>query len=379
MILTSETPHFSAIYHDPDAGDIANKYQIQVDDNNDFSSPFWDTGSGGTAITNLVEGSRSIDIVYAGSALSHNTEYFYRLKFWDDDNSEGVWSTENVSFKINLTPLAADGLLTEANVNPINLTDTTPEFSAVFHDDTGAKALKYQIQVNSESTFSGAVLWDSGSNGTALSGTGCTVETRCGQISYAGSPLSGGVTYYWRIKFWDNDGQQSPWSTETASFSLETNEPKSRILYPKNGDDLKRLPKIMGTAWDDQNAIAYVKISIKNNTTGKWYTGSNFVSDTEVWLMANGQEDWSYRSPNWEAGTSYTIRSRATDIALNEEKTAEATFTFDTSNGEAGSIYAESIRVAENTNYTVYFPVTIALNTGDKVEVVFNSGAYAFT
>ncbi|MEE8306506.1 MAG: SBBP repeat-containing protein, partial [Gammaproteobacteria bacterium] len=42
-ILSGTVPRFSAIYNDPNGGDIANGYSIQVDDNSDFSSPIWDS------------------------------------------------------------------------------------------------------------------------------------------------------------------------------------------------------------------------------------------------------------------------------------------------------------------------------------------------
>lgn len=55
-------------------------------------------------------GSRSPDITYSGPELTVNTEYFYRLKFFDDGNAEGAWSTEATSFIIN----------------PVTTPDTTP-------------------------------------------------------------------------------------------------------------------------------------------------------------------------------------------------------------------------------------------------------------
>lgn len=280
----------------------------------------------------------------------------------------------------NQAPSAPDTLRTESNTNPINLNDITPEFSAVFKDtETGASAIKYQVQVNSASTFTGTMLWDTGSGGTALSGTGCAVNTRCEEISYAGSDLTGGTTYYWRIKFWDDENTEGAWSTEQATFSLETQEPSSQILYPQDGDDLSRLPRIIGTASDLQTSIDFVKMSLKDETTSKWFSGTGFVLDTEEWLLTTGKENWSYFAPTWIDGHRYTIRTRATDVLGNEEHTAEATFSFNTSNGEEGSIYAESIKLGEETNYTVYFPVSIALNSGDYVEVIFDSGAYVFT
>ena len=95
--ITDPTPAFSAIYNDPDGGDIANKFRVEVNTASDFTGTvMWDSGAGGTSMTNTTEGNRCPDIIYAGSALSNDTQYFWRITFWDDDNTEGtVSATQN--------------------------------------------------------------------------------------------------------------------------------------------------------------------------------------------------------------------------------------------------------------------------------------------
>lgn len=95
--LTDPTPAFSAIYNDPDSGDIANKYRVEVNTASDFTGTvMWDSGASGTSMTNTTAGNRSPDIIYAGSALSNSTTYYWRIKFWDDDAAEGtVSATQN--------------------------------------------------------------------------------------------------------------------------------------------------------------------------------------------------------------------------------------------------------------------------------------------
>lgn len=101
--VTDETPEFSAIYQDLDDGDLAAYYQLQVATSTDFTNPFWNSGK--TAITaTTTEGSRSPDISYGGSALTRETTYYWRIKFWDDNNTEGAWSsTANFFFAISGT------------------------------------------------------------------------------------------------------------------------------------------------------------------------------------------------------------------------------------------------------------------------------------
>jgi hypothetical protein len=91
--ITDPTPAFSAIYNDPDSGDIANKYRVEVNTQSNFGGTImWDSGAGGTSMTNTTEGNRCPDIIYAGSALANSTQYFWRITFWDDDNTEGTVS-----------------------------------------------------------------------------------------------------------------------------------------------------------------------------------------------------------------------------------------------------------------------------------------------
>jgi hypothetical protein len=105
--VTDTTPKFSALCNDLNTGQVLNKYQIQVDDDSDFSSTLWDSGSAGTSMTDCTAGNRSQDITYGESALIlDGTTYYWRIKFWDDGGLEGIWSTESATFAMatHLTP-----------------------------------------------------------------------------------------------------------------------------------------------------------------------------------------------------------------------------------------------------------------------------------
>ena len=120
----------------------------------------------------------------------------------------------------NTAPTAPTSLQTEGSTNPATVSDTTPEFSAIFNDpDTSDSSNYYQIQVNTSSDFTGTVMW----NTTKTSMASTSKGSRSPQISYAGTTLTlNGSTYYWRIKFWDVGGLESPWSS-TANFKMCTN------------------------------------------------------------------------------------------------------------------------------------------------------------
>ncbi|OQP63615.1 family 78 glycoside hydrolase catalytic domain [Niastella populi] len=44
-------------------------------------------------------------------------------------------------------------------------------------------------------------------------------------IPYAGKPLQAGQTYYWKVQVWDNQGQMSEWSSDTAKFTIGLMQP----------------------------------------------------------------------------------------------------------------------------------------------------------
>ncbi|MHC4677017.1 MAG: DNRLRE domain-containing protein, partial [Planctomycetota bacterium] len=95
--MTDPTPAFSAIYNDPDSGDIANKYRVEVNTASDFNGTvMWDSGAGGTSMADTTAGNRCPDIIYAGTALASDTTYYWRISFWDDGGIQGtVSATQN--------------------------------------------------------------------------------------------------------------------------------------------------------------------------------------------------------------------------------------------------------------------------------------------
>jgi RHS repeat-associated protein len=216
------TPEFSAIYNDPDSGDSAISYRLQVSaSSTDWNTLMWDSATSSMATT--TQGSRSPDITYAGSTIPlDGSTYYWRIKFWDVLGAEGAYSTSTASFTMatGTPPLAPTDLLAEGQTNPTGVADTAPEFSAVYNDPTTSdSAIYYRLQVSTSSTDWSTLMWDS--EQTAMATT--TEGSRSPDISYAGDSLSfDGSTYYWRVKFWDAGEAEGIYSTSTASFTMTT-------------------------------------------------------------------------------------------------------------------------------------------------------------
>jgi alpha-L-rhamnosidase len=45
-------------------------------------------------------------------------------------------------------------------------------------------------------------------------------------IPYGGKPLEAGKTYFWKVQVWDNQGQMSEWSSDTAKFTMALIKPE---------------------------------------------------------------------------------------------------------------------------------------------------------
>jgi alpha-L-rhamnosidase len=92
--------------------------------------------------------------------------------------------------------------------NPMGIDMFHPRFFWVLdHLERGQRQTAYQVVVSTKPDAAGGDMWDSGK----------TVSPQSTQVAYAGKPLVGGRTYYWKVKYWDKGGQESAWS-EVASF-----------------------------------------------------------------------------------------------------------------------------------------------------------------
>ena len=153
----------------------------------------------------------------------------------------------------NEAPTAPSSLLCEEEATPSNVTDLTPEFSAIFEDpNSGDIANAVEIHVAStEEGLDSPDLWDSG--WIDISGENLVEGNRCDDQSYAGSALSlNGQTYYWKIRFRDDDDEEGAWSN-VANFSMSeeeepSNPPVITFVDVNNKTINESNPMIFGTA-----------------------------------------------------------------------------------------------------------------------------------
>lgn len=308
--VTDSSPEFSAIYTDPDAGDTAGAYQIQViAEWGSFTSPLWDSTKTNFG-TPVALNARIPDISYGGTALTMNAaKYYWRIRLWDVGNAEGAWSSGTDYFIVAGSgggPLNRYvGCLTaqSGSTNPTGLKCGAPAFSAVFNDaNTSAVAKKFRIQVNTQSDFAGTMLWDSGSGGTAMSDV--AEDARTPNIIYAGDPLTFATnTYYWRIKFWDHANTEGAWS-DVSNFGTYNSKvfQDNHYTYDANGNITKIVDssdtdsaRTVNYTYDDLNrltAATATDVAAGQSTYSQTYTYSNIGNLTNKSDIGN----YSYSS-----------------------------------------------------------------------------------
>ena len=115
--------------------------------------------------------------------------------------------------KDGMSVKAPISLVCEYTSNPLGIDVTPPRFSWMLnHSERGQLQSAYQVLVASSKAnldVERGDQWDSGK----------VISEESINVVYAGSALESGKTYYWKVRFWDKDGQVSPYS-ETATFEM---------------------------------------------------------------------------------------------------------------------------------------------------------------
>lgn len=105
-------------------------------------------------------------------------------------------------------PQAPAGLRCEYLADPMGIDVRRPRFFwTADHPERGQSQTAYQLVVSTRQDAVDGDAWDSGK----------TASVRSIQVVYGGKQLESGRTYYWKVRWWDRDGRESPWS-RTAAF-----------------------------------------------------------------------------------------------------------------------------------------------------------------
>jgi hypothetical protein len=207
----------------------ASSYQLQVDNNSDFSSPFSD-------ISGLTGTSQSI------SGLSEATTYYWRVKGFNSCNVGGSWSVSWSFTTVSDIP-AAPVLNTPANGATCQPLNVVLGWNAV------AGATSYHVQVDNNDDFSSPLI-----NQEDIAG-----------LTYTTSGLSEGTMYYWRVRAKDNCGNYGSWSTSRNFTSLEATPEQTVLASPANNAVCQAL--ILTCSWNSTTGAATYQIQVDDDNS----------------------------------------------------------------------------------------------------------------
>lgn len=306
-----------------------------------------------------------------------------------------------VTYHVNNEPSAPTTLYCEGQITPAtNILDTTPEFSGIYNDDDATNtASYYEIEVGTDADWTTAEKWDSG--WVSISST-VNEGDRCPDVSYGGTTLQGSTTYYWRLRFKDNEDGEGEWSA-TNSFTMSSsigNTPPNTptITSPVTGTTTTDTTPTFTWSYYDANSDVQVYYNIKvldSLSVTEWDSGtvtSSTASATvpigyaldggetyTVQVRVSDGTDWS----SWSTGTYTIYVNTAPDTPVlslpsDGDTTVGLTPTLtwsvfsDDDSGDTQS--AIRIQICESdafvTNYYDTWEVAVTTNSYDITELV---------
>jgi len=168
---------------------------------------------------------------------------------------------------------------------------------------------------------------------------------------------------------------ESPASEMWLIYDVDTGQ--SVVTTPQGGgQNYNSMTTIEGTASDAQG-VDYVDIAIYNGSNSNYFDPAawDFTSGTTIWIRATGTTDWSWDSSTvtWNYGTTYTIKSRMTDLAGNPEvPSLGKSFVYDNVAPLSEVIYpADNSDINDSTStFTIYGTAEDSYSNVSKVELV---------
>lgn len=272
--------------------------------------------SSGTRVTSAAATSHSHSCSTTTSSASQLPSYIETLFY---QRKTSVSTTLGDEITQNTAPYAPSYIQIEGTDGTPVVSDFSPEFSAIFSDADGDDTGNYyQVQVNTSSDFTGTAMWDSTKTAAvpAISNGG-----RSSEISYAGTELVSGNTYYWRIKFWDSNiyNSESDWSA-TGQFMMDAAPTALSTNISDESDVYANIPIDIQAIYSDPDGSAdldrlYLKI---HNPSAS--------ADIEYYITASGS-DQTGQYPTSVSGSGY-VSAITYDTQYNTPSSTDITVTW---------------------------------------------------
>jgi hypothetical protein len=331
------------------------------------SNCFWDMQTSGRS-TSAGGTGKTTDNMKNVRTFTDNTWSTGLTTPWDfvgnpyyDTANDNIWDINSsvnsgypfLSWQVE-APNPPTSLLCEGQTNPTHITDNQPEFSAVGTDPNGDNENAYALQVDNDSNFSSPIY-----NKPKTAITTFASGTRCSDISYENTNLIRGIIYYWRIKFWDNNGNEGAWSTETATFKinqLPTAPSGITDLGMHVTDHTPEISWTKGTDADGDTVWTYIYMdsnptptTLENSTVGN----SENIGENSITLVDGAT--YYYRLRSWD-GYEWSSYSPTYQFRMNTPPTTPTTLTLNSPKvGQALTATGSGSTDAEGDSITYYY------------------------
>ena len=265
----------------PGATHLASQWQL-TNVSGVYSDAYWDTLTNYTNLTSITVPEDMVEWGYT---------YYWHVRYQDN---HGNWSSysNQCSFVANRAPN------TPSAVSPVSgeIVSVTPTLmGSPFSDDYSNTHIRSQWQISTDADDWSSPTWDSG---------GVSYLT---SVLVPDGALSGGITYYWRLRYQDQYGEWSEYSAP-ASFFTDNVPPVLTIdaLSPDpTGDDT---PTLTGTVTDTYTRI----VSVEYRVDGGEWIAAHFTPDPGD--DKTGTYTFTIAAL---ADGSHTVEVRATDMGNN--------------------------------------------------------------
>ena len=276
---------------------------------------YYDTDTTGYPYTNSVDVNNAT--TYTLSGLTPATIYYIAITTYDIDDNES-WYSDEVTGVTRVLQASNLDIADDEDLN--HIVTHIPAITFGYFDSMGELQTHYQAQVSSHVDFLTADFWDSGETASA--------DT---SITYAGTELVDGDTYYLRIKV-SAGGFWSDWTE--LSFRMNSNPTAPVSVYPIN-DEVSGTPvvlKVLNSSDAESDTISYsFNIYSDAGLTTKLDSATAIVEgiDTTSWqvtaILPDNSQYWWTASAN--DGYEESAISGAASFLLNIANDAPAAFT----------------------------------------------------
>jgi len=275
---------------------------------------YYDSDSSGYPYANSVD--VGTETSFTLSSLTLGTTYYLAVTTYDTDGNES-WYSNEVSGVTRV--MQAQSLDIGGDEDLQHLIIHNPIITFGYYDSMNETQTSYQVQVSTLSDYSSADMWDSGE-----------VTSSDTSVTYAGTTLADGVTYYLRAKV-GAGSFYSDWSTLT--FRMNT-EPTTPVLASPINNQVSGIPvvlKVLNATDAESDAITYsfnVYSDVTLTTKLDSATAVAEGTDTTSWqitatLPDNGQYFWAVSTND---GYEESTVSTAASFLLNISNDAPAAF-----------------------------------------------------